>query len=184
MFCIAPFGWRLYEVQAGDTLNSIARATGSAAFDIQVANCLSSASVIAPGDVIYVPRLPGEPVRTVVPGQDTLDSIPLGDLRAVGCSDTNAQITLPRTGDRVSGRFEVRGTAGGSGFAHYLLEVRSDFVTVYTQYLRGEKAVSAGTLGVIDSSVFTPGIYWIRLSVVDQAGAINTARCAVPVYFE
>lgn len=184
MFCIAPFGWKLYEVQPGDTLTSIARATGSASFDIQVANCLDSAAAVVPGNVIYVPRLPGEPVQTIVPGQTASGTVPLGELRTVGCANPNALITDPLPGAQIAGRFPVTGTAAGSNFGYYLLEVRSDFVTVYTQYLRRDRPVTGGELGVIDSSVFPPGIYWIRLSVFDQAGSINTARCAIPVYFD
>lgn len=184
VFCIAPFGWKLYEVQVGDTLVSIARATGSAAFDLQVANCLGSAVTAAPGAVIYVPRLPGEPVQTAVPGQTTADSALVGGLQVVGCSSPNAQITSPEAGARAAGQVAVSGTAAGAGFGYYLLEVRSEFVTVYTQYLRGTNPVNAGSLGMINSNVFPPGIYWIRLSVFDQGGGINNARCAVPVYFD
>lgn len=184
VFCIAPFGWRLYEVQAGETLASIARATGSVAFDLQVANCLGSATAAAPGDVIYVPRLPGEPVQTAVPGQATTDSAPVGGLQAVGCGSPNAQITSPAAGARAAGQVAVTGTAAGAGFGYYLLEVRSEYVTVYTQYLHSAVPVNASSLGVINSDVFPPGIYWIRLSVFDQGGGINNARCAVPVYFD
>jgi hypothetical protein len=184
VFCIAPFGWRLYEVEPGDTLVSLARAVGSAAFDIQVANCLGSSGAVAPGDVIYLPRLPGEPVQTVMPGQSTTDSAGVGDLQAVGCSNPDALIVSPQAGGRAAGRVTVTGTAAGRNFGYYLLEVRSDFVTVYTQYLRGAVSVLGGELGTIDSSVFPPGIYWIRLSVFDQSGGINTARCAIPVYFD
>ncbi len=184
VFCIAPFGWRLYEVQAGETLASIARATGSVAFDLQVANCLGSATAVAPGDVIYVPRLPGEPVQTAVPGQATTDSALVGGLQAVGCGSPNAQITSPAAGARAAGQVAVTGTAAGAGFGYYLLEVRSEYVTVYTQYLHSAVPVNAGSLGVINSDVFPPGIYWIRLSVFDQGGGINNARCAVPVYFD
>lgn len=175
---------RLYEVQAGETLASIARATGSVAFDLQVANCLGSATAAAPGDVIYVPRLPGEPVQTAVPGQATTDSALVGGLQAVGCGSPNAQITSPAAGARAAGQVAVTGTAAGAGFGYYLLEVRSEYVTVYTQYLHSAVPVNAGSLGVINSDVFPPGIYWIRLSVFDQGGGINNARCAVPVYFD
>lgn len=168
----------------GETLASIARATGSVTFDLQMANCLGSAAAAAPGDVIYVPRLPGEPVQTAVPGQVTTDSALVGGLQAVGCGSPNAQITSPAAGARAAGQVAVTGTAAGAGFGYYLLEVRSEYVTVYTQYLHSAVPVNAGSLGVINSDVFPPGIYWIRLSVFDQGGGINNARCAVPVYFD
>lgn len=184
VFCIAPFGWRPYVVQAGDTLTSIARATGSNVLDLQVANCLDRTVTIAAGDVIYVPRLPGEPVQTAVPGQ-VVNITPVGELQPAGCTNPNAIISEPAARARVGTRFAVRGTAAGNNFGYYALEVRSDFVTVYTPYLTSTQPVVNGELGVIDrGTVFAPGVYWIRLSVFDQAGGINTARCAVPVYFE
>lgn len=184
VFCIAPFGWRPYVVQAGDTLTSIARATGSNVLDLQVANCLDRTVTIAAGDVIYVPRLPGEPVQTAVPGQ-VVNITPVGELQPAGCTNPNAIISEPAARARVGTRFAVRGTAAGNNFGYYALEVRSDFVTVYTPYLTSAQPVVNGELGVIDrGTVFAPGVYWIRLSVFDQAGGINTARCAIPVYFE
>lgn len=183
MFCIAPFGWKLYEVQAGETLTGIARATGSAALDLQVANCLDSATSPVPGSVIYVPRLPGEPAQTAAAGQPVTDSAAAAGLQAAGCSNPNALITSPEAGARAGGQVAVTGTAAGSSFGYYLLEVRSEFVTVYTQHLRSAEPVINGRLGVINSAVFPPGVYWIRLSVFDQSGGINNARCAIPVYF-
>ncbi len=184
VFCIAPFGWRPYVVQTGDTLTSIARATGSNLLDLQVANCLDRTVTIVAGDVVYVPRLPGEPVQTAAPSQ-AVNVTPVGELQPAGCANPNAIISEPAARARVGTRFAVRGTAAGNNFGYYALEVRSDFVTVYTPYLTSTQPVVNGELGVIDrGTVFAPGVYWIRLSVFDQAGGINTARCAIPVYFE
>lgn len=185
VFCITPFGWQPYAVQSGDTLSSVARATGSTVFDLQAANCLNRTATIAAGDVIYVPKLPDESSQAAALDWG-VSPAPVGELQPVGCTNPNAIISEPVTRSRLGSRFAVRGTAAGSGFSYYTLEVRSDFVTVYIPYLIGTQPVVNGELGVIDrGNVLPPGVYWIRLSVFNQVGTSSSAaRCAVPVYFE
>ena len=67
--CVKTSYWPQYIVQAGDWLSSIARATGSTVAELIQANCLTS-TVIYPGQILYVPRLPvptPTPTPTSVP---------------------------------------------------------------------------------------------------------------------
>jgi LysM repeat protein len=58
--CGPPFGWTIYSVRPGDTLASIARATGTTVAQLMLANCLVSDRIYA-GQRLYVPRLPIPP---------------------------------------------------------------------------------------------------------------------------
>jgi LysM repeat protein len=65
--CGPPLGWRIYIVQRGDTLSSIARATGTTPEQLMLANCLDT-SRIYPGQRLFVPRLPfATPTRFAPP---------------------------------------------------------------------------------------------------------------------
>ena len=55
--CIPRYGWPIYIVQFGDTLTSIAYRTGSTAYELMRANCLTSDYLYA-GQALFVPRLP------------------------------------------------------------------------------------------------------------------------------
>jgi len=50
-----PQGWIAYQVQTGDTFNSLATRTGTSVFDLQEANCLRT---IQTGDTLYLPGVP------------------------------------------------------------------------------------------------------------------------------
>ena len=61
--CVMRFDWLTYRVKRGDTLFSIALATGSTVRELKEANCLVSDVIIA-GQSLHVPRLPIEPTDT------------------------------------------------------------------------------------------------------------------------
>ena len=65
VFCGPPVGWVVYIVQPGDTLTSLARATGTSVNAIKQANCLDS-DTIKIGQRLYLPRYP-IPTPTRVP---------------------------------------------------------------------------------------------------------------------
>jgi hypothetical protein len=167
-------------MQPGNTLLSVARATRSNINDLSAANCLESSDQVYVGDVIYVPRLPDGVVQTNTP-----ESVAPGAVfEALGCTDPATQISSPIPGQRLDGVFTLYGTASLDNFWYYKIEVRADFATIYNFYARSERPVTNGVLGQVDSELFDPGLYWIRLSVVDRNGAINTSPCVIPVIFE
>lgn len=61
--CVPQYYWPVYEVQAGDTLYSIASRTGSTVDELMRANCLLGTRINI-GQKLYVPRLP---IITVTP---------------------------------------------------------------------------------------------------------------------
>ncbi len=61
--CRPRFDWPVYIAQAGDTLSSIARATGTSVEQLILANCLVSDRIYV-GQLLYVPRLPPTPTFT------------------------------------------------------------------------------------------------------------------------
>jgi hypothetical protein len=159
-------------------LFSIARAVGSSVAELTKANCIANANQLRVGEILFVPHLPESAVQTGVPGGESL-------LYASGCTRPSAQITRPKVGDHVSGAFAVFGSASIDDFGYYRIEVRSDAATVYQFYAKSQNPVIDGLLGTIDASTFGKGIFWIRVSVVNRAGAIPfDATCAVPLIFD
>ncbi len=176
--CATPDGWSIYVVRPGDTLDFVARAVGITADELQSGNCLPRASAINPGNVLYVPRQPYPYERPPV----TVSV--LGTLAAEGCTDPNAQVSSPVSGQRVRGVFQLMGTAAGGRFAAYRLEVRPDFATYYDVYAEHDRRVQNGELGTIDSNAYGRGLHWVRLRVVDAAGMDVAETCVIPMVFD
>jgi hypothetical protein len=90
--CLPPEGWGLYEVQGGDTLDSLAELTKTSVDTILQANCLYS-SVISPGQQLYLPFIP--PIPPGSPITPTLTSTPA--LTAVPPSTSEVTRAVPDT---------------------------------------------------------------------------------------
>lgn len=71
--CIRKFHWPSYRVQPGDTLFSLAPATGSTAKDLISANCLANDRIYA-GQRLYVPRLPVDITPSFTPTETSSQS--------------------------------------------------------------------------------------------------------------
>ncbi len=72
--CGAPPSWPSYVIQPGDTLFSLATATGTTVNELMVANCLTDANHIIAGMTIRLPRLPvhtAPPTNTARPPTKT-----------------------------------------------------------------------------------------------------------------
>jgi hypothetical protein len=172
--CIAPFGWLIYTAQPGNTLASIAEASGTTVAELRTANCLQPTASVRIGDNLYVPRLPlfVTPLPTARP-----DAV----LVAQGCTNPGTVITSPVSGQGVTGTILIRGTAYAEDFAYYRIEARPDTSQTYNFLLRADATVVNGNLGIIDSRALTAGLNWIRVSVVDTAGNVTITPCAIPV---
>lgn len=172
--CIAPFGWLIYTVQPGNTLASIAEASGTTVEELRTANCLPSNASARIGDNLYVPRLPlfVTPLPTARP-----DAIAV----AQGCTSPGTVITSPVSGQPVTGTILIRGTAYAEDFAYYRIEARPDNSETYNFLLRANETVINGNLGIIDARSLSPGLNWIRVSVVDSTGNVTITPCAIPV---
>ncbi len=169
----------VYVVQPDNTLFSIALAVGSTVGELRDANCLQSVDNIFSGQRLYVPRLPEGPLVTLTPGTDGTQAAPAV---SVGCTDASTLITALQPGATVSGVFTLFGTAALTNFSYYKIEVRPDFASVYNFYDRFEKPVTAGALGQVNTAQFGPGLYWVRLTVVDDTGNFPPP-CAIPLRF-
>ncbi|MBN1219677.1 MAG: LysM peptidoglycan-binding domain-containing protein [Anaerolineae bacterium] len=64
--CPPPAGWVSYQVQVGDTLNSLGERTNTTVNNLYQANCLDSFTIL-PGQVIYLPFIPPTPTVTNTP---------------------------------------------------------------------------------------------------------------------
>lgn len=185
--CIPPPNWTTYVVRSGNTLFSIARSVGSNVRDLSQVNCIVNPDRIITGDVLFVPQLPVEPVRTGIlataaPGSNP----PRMTYGVLGCSDgRTAAITNLSAGQRLSRAITLRGTAAIEDFAYYKVEVRPDFATEYNFYFRADTPVERGDLGALDPAVFGAGLHWVRLVVVKQDSSVpQSAVCVIPVQFE
>jgi membrane protease YdiL (CAAX protease family)/LysM repeat protein len=56
--CGSPAGWIQYSIRPGDTLYGLSLATGATVAQIQQANCMGSNTVLAVGQLLYLPSQP------------------------------------------------------------------------------------------------------------------------------
>jgi len=166
--CVIPNGWNSYTIQRGDTFFTIAQKLGTTVQALQAANCLANINNIFVGQVIYVPGQSNGTTNT--------------SYALEGCTDTGTQITNLTVGQLVSGLVTVEGKATVNNFALYRLEIRPDSAKVYTLYNSYVKPVTQGVLGEVDTRIFSPGIYWLKLTVFTQDNQA-TPSCAVPLLF-
>ncbi len=166
--CTPPANWVAYSIQRNDTLLKIAEKTGTTLEGLQTANCLSNLNTLYIGQNLFVPHLPSATVST--------------SFTAEGCTDTSTTLTKPTLGELISGVVTVEGTANANNFALYKLEIRPGSGNVYTLYNTYTTPVSQGALGQIDTRIFSPGIYWIKLTVFTQDNK-TMPSCAIPVLF-
>ena len=98
-----------------------------------------------------------------------------------GCDNPNATLIDPQPDTRISGSYEVRGTANIANFAFYKFEISGSptngmWVPLYV----GNKPVVGGPLGIFDASTHAAGRYAFRLVVMDNTGQ-SPPPCVVPV---
>lgn len=108
---------------------------------------------------------------------------------ASGCQPESVFLSKPEPNERISGAYEVRGTADIPNLAYYKLELsgagtEGEWRTLDVGKLDPTRAevwpVVNNTLGSFDSSLYHSGEYALRLIVYDAAG--NAAPpCVVPV---
>jgi LysM repeat protein len=64
--CVPRYDWPIYMIQRGDTLSSLAVATGSSVYELMLANCLIDSRILV-GQPLHVPRLPRFPTPVIIP---------------------------------------------------------------------------------------------------------------------
>lgn len=166
--CSQPPGWIVYVIQRGDTLTSIASTSGTTVENLQQVNCLTNANSITVGQTIFIPG--AAPTAT-------------SGWVVQGCTDPSAVITNLTPGQTVTGVVSIQGTAWLDRFGYYKIEIRPDSIQTYTLYNRYPTPVVQGELAQIDTSIFTPGLYWLQLTVV-QTDERFAEPCAIPLIFQ
>ncbi len=198
--CLPPPGWLPYAVRPGDNLFRLSLRAGIALEQLQTANCIADAASITTGQIIYVPDAffaPTVPPVTpfpsptgiivpIVPSLAPTSSSPLPPL-VIGCLIPQVRITFPAPDAVLFNPFTVRGTAilsEISNFSFYKVEIRgqdqSNFANVA---LSSTPAYGPDdVLATIDPARFGPGVYQIRLTVVDVTGNFPDP-CTIRVTF-
>ncbi len=95
-------------------------------------------------------------------------------VRPPACPDPNVRITSPGVNQVVRGNFPVRGTANIPDFQYYKIEVGpganpKDHEWAVVGQLRYSPVVN-GVLESFNSTAYAPGVYTLRLMVVNQTG--------------
>ena len=88
------------------------------------------------------------------------------------CADPNIQILAPGMGAVVAGRVELRGSALHPQFQFYKVEIGvGDTPSAWHSISDTHNSpVSNGVLDAFDTRSVPNGVYWFRLTVVDQTG--------------
>jgi len=100
------------------------------------------------------------------------------------CPDPRAHISFPAEGVVLRGLVEISGSANIDDFQYYKVEIgqgeqpQTDSWHTFTTEPH-DKPVSDGVLDVLDSSTFAPGVYTLRLTVVDTRGNYPVIPCEV-----
>jgi|GEM_PF-6534441 len=198
--CLPPPGWLPYIVQTGDNLFRLSQRAGIALDQLQVANCIADAASITAGQIIYVPdaffaptvppTTPFPPPPTVVvptiPSLAPTGSSPLPP-PVIGCLIPQVRITSPSPDAVLFTPFTVRGTAilsEISNFSFYKVEIRGQNQLNFANVALSNTPAYGpdDTLATIDPARFGPGVYQIRLTVVDVTGNFPDP-CTIRVTF-
>lgn len=85
-------------------------------------------------------------------------------------------------GDTLSGLVEMQGTAAGTGFRRYHLEILATGAAQFENIITGNTPVRDRTLGLLDTSAYPPGAALIRLRIITDSGITRPNQvCIVPI---
>jgi hypothetical protein len=92
-------------------------------------------------------------------------------VQPVACPNGNAVIQSPGRNAHVSGMVPIVGSAVHAQFQYYKLEFGvGDNPSVWSYFAGGERPVQGGQLGTLNAGALAPGVYSIRVVVVDTSG--------------
>ncbi|PJF34868.1 MAG: hypothetical protein CUN49_13470 [Candidatus Thermofonsia Clade 1 bacterium] len=157
--CVPRRGWLPHTVQAGETLFSLARRTQISVAELARANCLANPSRLVVGSVIYVPRLPA-----------TATPIALIGVNIRNCGDPQRRMLNVQPDSALRGTFTILGTAQHENFQFYKVEIRADGSDLWQNLITRSTPIEGGVLAELDTALFPSGLYWLRLTVVDNTG--------------
>lgn len=132
----------------------------------------SSGSPSAP--IPPTPKAP--PTNPRPPTATTISPLP-------NCPDPSARITAPGVDAHLAGFVSVTGSANIANFQYYKIEYgvgeQPQGWTVVGELHR--QPINDGVLATFNADAFPPGVYRLRLTVVDQRGNFPIVPCAVRV---
>ncbi|MCX6031326.1 MAG: hypothetical protein NT169_18765 [Chloroflexi bacterium] len=115
------------------------------------------------------------PRPTLRPQPTVVLTTPTPAVQTPRCSDPRAVITAPGVNATVSGMTPIYGTATHERFRYYKLEYGAGAdPAVWSYFAGGEKAVTGGLLGNLNAGALAPGVYSLRIVVVDASGNFPT----------
>ncbi len=99
------------------------------------------------------------------------------------CPDLSARIISPGTDAHLSGSVPIIGTANIANFQYYKIEFGAGDQPSSWKVLGDvhRRPVTDNVLEVMNTASFAPGVYRLRLTVVDQSGNFPIAPCSVRV---
>lgn len=109
--------------------------------------------------------------RGLAEGFSAATPIPVGSPNPAGCSNPEATLSGPESGETLEGVVGVQGTADIANFAFYRYEYRAaGGQAVWQAISAGTDPVVEGELGTWDTSLVPAGEYELRLVVTDTSG--------------
>lgn len=99
------------------------------------------------------------------------------------CPDLSARIIAPGTDAHLNGSVPIIGTANISSFQYYKIEFGAGDQPALWKVLGDlhHRPVTENVLDVLNTASFSPGVYRLRLTVVDQSGNYPILPCSVRV---
>ncbi len=124
------------------------------------------------------------PRPTLRPQPTIILTTPTPAVQAPRCADARSVITAPGLNASVSGMVPIYGTATHERFQYYKLEYgpgANPANAQWSYFAEGRKPVQGGPLGTLNAGVLAPGVYSIRLVVVDVTGNYVDPPCQTVV---
>jgi hypothetical protein len=137
-------------------------------------------------------QLPNVVMATETPTPELIPLLPqfsptpqpaVSELMIADCPYPAARIVSPVAGETVTGIYVVRGTAEfPGGLGRYKIEILRPNVPGWAFLWENYNAVRDGVLMPrFDAGLFSPGIYTLRLSLIDSAGQETGIYCSVQI---
>lgn len=99
---------------------------------------------------------------------------------SAGCVPGRLEITSPRPGAEVSGIIEIIGSVDVGNFGFYKYEISAPGTNTWATIYAASDPHKNETLGSLNTAVFAPGDYLLRLVVTDNQGLALTP-CVIPI---
>jgi hypothetical protein len=142
------------------------------------AQTLPTLPTLPPVPTIVVPT--PEPLPTAAPTATAAPAAPEQTFVA-NCPNPDAQISDPIPGETVTGSYIIRGTAGFNQ-GKYKIEILRPNIEGWAFLWEGFNQVKGGMLMPnFNSRLFPPGVYTLRLMLVDVAGQETGITCTVMI---